>query len=76
MIQKNKNQSMVFSGNVIEIYNNHDLRCLKILFKPECIQTNIKSLDDFHLGDDVDVYCDIKVKEVKPVIGTVEKGER
>ena len=69
MIQKTEVQHIVLNGNVIEIFNDHDQPCLKILFKPECIQTNIENIEEFHLGDDVDVHCDIKINEIKPVMG-------
>lgn len=73
MIHKTAVQHIVLNGNVIEICNDAEQPCLKILFKPECIQTNLKNVEEFHLGDDVNVYCKIEIKDVKPVIGTIGK---
>lgn len=75
MIHKTNLQHIVLKGNVIEICNDTEQPCLKILFKPECIQANLKNVEDFYLGDDVNVYCDIEIKDVKLVIGTIGKEE-
>jgi hypothetical protein len=73
MIHKIEVQHIVLHGNVIEIFNDNEKPCLKILLKPDCIQTNIENIEEFHLGDDVDVYCDIKINEIKPAIGSLDK---
>ena len=73
MIHKTEVQHIVLNGNVIEIYNDNESPCLKILFKPECIQTSIENIEEFHLGDDVDVYCDIQINEIMPAIGSPDK---
>ena len=74
VVQKNDIQHLVFSGNIIEIFNDNTQDRLKILFKPECIQTDVNRREEFRLGDNVDVYCALQIKAVKPVLGATEKG--
>ncbi len=61
MILKKETQKVVFSGNIVEIYNCKDGYCAKLLFRPGYMKIKLDNSQDLHLGDELEVECDVKV---------------
>lgn len=71
MIQKENNQNVTFSGNVVEIRDCKNGHCLKILLKPDYFNINLKNNCDIHLGDQLEINCEVKILSTVPSIGVV-----
>ena len=72
MIRKKETQKIVFSGNVVEIYNCKDSYCAKILFRPGYMNLKIEDSQDFHLGDELELECEVKILKAVPYPGTID----
>ncbi|MCB0283029.1 MAG: hypothetical protein H6627_00240 [Calditrichae bacterium] len=69
MIHKENNQKITFSGNVVEIRDCKDGNCLKILLKPEYLNIHMNSSSEIHLGDQLEINCEVKIVSTVPSIG-------
>jgi hypothetical protein len=72
---ENRGQQVVLSGNVIELFNCDDVLCAKVLMKPDYLEINIDTLGEFHLGDQIDIFADLKISKIKPYFGRIEDGQ-
>lgn len=57
-------QLVSLSGNIIEIFQCNDCRCARVLINPAFLNIDLSSQDDFRLGDELNVYCQLEVVEV------------
>jgi len=74
--KKVKSQHTVLSGNIIEIFDCDDQVCSKVLFKPGYIKINLKDLEEVHLGDEVEIECEIKVLKTVPSLGNFKNRDQ
>lgn len=65
--------NVTFSGNVVEIHDCNDGACAKVLLHPGYFNVNINDMQEMHLGDQLEIDCEVKIIKMIPTIGTIDQ---
>lgn len=71
---KNVEKKTLFSGNVVEIFNNENGTNVKFLLKPAYVSVELDSAEELHLGDQLNLICKFRILKIDPSFGKINEG--